>query len=204
MASETCIVILGAGSSKRFGSNKLQSRLARRQILDYSVASSLKSGIGDVYLVYSDAAIIPSAFKNSIIPIYNDKPDLGISASISIAVREISSHHNACLITLADQPLIPSSHFRNLIDRSRATGKGIVATRCGDRIGNPTLFGKRYFADLQVLQGDKGARQLILDNTADLEYVDMKDCRYLMDIDTAEDFKKAASLLDVLFPSGFF
>jgi molybdenum cofactor cytidylyltransferase len=65
---------------------------------------------------------------------------------------------DACLIALADMPLIPESHFRALL---HAYKSDVVATQAGERIMVPALFGRPQFPQLCALSGDRGASSML-------------------------------------------
>ena len=55
-----------------------------------------------------------------------------------------------------------------------------------DRRGNPVLFARRFFAEIQAISGDMGARGLIADYPDLVCEVPMPDDAVLTDVDTPE------------------
>ncbi len=55
-----------------------------------------------------------------------------------------------------------------------------------DRRGNPVLFARRFFAEIQAIFGDMGARRLIGDYPDLVCEVPMPDNAVLTDVDTPE------------------
>jgi molybdenum cofactor cytidylyltransferase len=65
-------------------------------------------------------------------------------------------------------------------------GRSICIPTFRGKRGNPVLLGRRFFAELQTLQGDVGARHLISDYPEQLTEVPMPDESVLLDLDTPE------------------
>jgi molybdenum cofactor cytidylyltransferase len=60
-----------------------------------------------------------------------------------------------------------------------------VPTVQGKR-GNPVLFARRFFAEMESVSGDVGARHLIGESPELVREVDMADGGVLLDIDTPQ------------------
>jgi molybdenum cofactor cytidylyltransferase len=56
----------------------------------------------------------------------------------------------------------------------------------GGKRGNPVLWARRFFAEIEALAGDVGAKHLIGDNTDLVIEVAMPDDSVLVDIDTPD------------------
>ncbi|MEE9544485.1 MAG: NTP transferase domain-containing protein [Rhodospirillales bacterium] len=79
----------------------------------------------------------------------------------------------------------------HLIDRLIAAfdpleDRAICLPTWWDRRGNPVLFARRFFAEIQAISGDMGARGLIGDYPDPVCEVPMPDDAVLTDMDTPE------------------
>jgi len=79
----------------------------------------------------------------------------------------------------------------HLIDRLIAAfdpleDRAICLPTWWDRRGNPVLFARRFFAEIQAISGDMGARELIGDYPDLVCEVPMPDDAVLTDVDTPE------------------
>jgi len=83
--------------------------------------------------------------------------------------------------------LIDAPYLNCLIDTFTEEKKGIVGTSYGTRVGVPVIFGSKYFAELQKLYEDFGARDIILKNLSDC--MSLKTDGKEFDIDTKEDYR---------------
>lgn len=89
----------------------------------------------------------------------NPVPEAGISRSIGLGIAALPSEPDAVLIGVADQPWLASSGLRALIE---AFSPGtMVVPRYGDHRGNPAIFDRRFFAELERLTGDRGGQGVI-------------------------------------------
>lgn len=195
------IIILASGISSRFGSNKLMQYIRGQRLIEYSIMSALLSFRGEVFVVKSPQLIIDEVVREKIRIVENRNPELGMSHSIALGVRAISNKYDSTIISLADQPFIPSKHYEKLHDAAVSSPAGIVYTKCNERVGNPALFKAKYFGFLTTIYGDVGAKSIISDNFADSISVDIGDCDYLTDIDTVDDLNRARQIVDKLYPN---
>jgi molybdenum cofactor cytidylyltransferase len=62
--------------------------------------------------------------------------------------------------------------------------KSIVVPQHAGQRGNPVIFGRAHFAELERLTGDKGARELL--SGSGVTIVEMESDAVLKDIDTPE------------------
>lgn len=123
-----------------------------------------------------------------IITVRNDVWQTGIASSISCGIATLGAV-DAALIWLCDQPLITSKHLRGLVECYIHSHKGIAASRYLDSAGVPAVFGQSYFAELQSLSGDRGAKSLFHLHPDDVAMFNCPEAGF--DIDTADDYHRA-------------
>ena len=90
-------------------------------------------------------------------------------------------------------PRLPRQVGSALLDRLIAAfdpveGRGIVVPTWRGKRGNPVLWGRPYFAEMQTIAGDVGARHLIGEHAAAVVEVEMDSDAALVDIDTPDAF----------------
>jgi molybdenum cofactor cytidylyltransferase len=172
-------------------------------LVEYSLDTAIVADVGDVFIVTYKSMDFGPYYDHLVTKVVNSSPKEGISSSISVGISRISRSHDSCIIMLADQPFVPASHIRSLYQKARREKIGIVYTKCEKRFGNPAYFQSKYFQFMQSMTGDSGAKSIISDNFHDSRYLDIVDCRYLIDIDNPEDLLKAEKIYNSLFPKGF-
>lgn len=60
----------------------------------------------------------------------------------------------------------------------------MACTLLGTKTGNPCIFSRKYYQELMEITGDKGGKQIINRHPDDVVYLEIKDARELVDIDT--------------------
>ncbi|MDA0261810.1 MAG: NTP transferase domain-containing protein, partial [Proteobacteria bacterium] len=77
------------------------------------------------------------------------------------------------------------AHLDRLIDSfDPGEGRGICVPTARGKRGNPVLFGREFFEDLQRLAGDVGARHLIGEHRDLVHEVELDDDAIFVDVDT--------------------
>ncbi|MEM0127844.1 MAG: nucleotidyltransferase family protein [Thermoplasmatales archaeon] len=179
-------VILAAGRSQRFGEQKLLRNIGGRRIIEWSISAIQGSGADPLLAVVSRG--MTDSFPPSFIIIENDRQELGISYSISLAISNVGKC-DGILFHLADQPFVDSDLLRRMITLFK-NGKKIVAASVGGEPRNPMIFQSSLFSELLALSGDRGARSVAL-NHMDQVVMQEVDASILMDIDTQSDLENA-------------
>jgi len=102
---------------------------------------------------------------------------------------EVDAGVDGAAILLADMPLVTVEHLRRLSAAFESSaGRAIVVPTHAGRWGNPIFWPRCFFAELQQLRGDRGAKALALRHREALLEVQMPDDGVLFDVDTEEDF----------------
>jgi molybdenum cofactor cytidylyltransferase len=112
----------------------------------------------------------------------------GLSASLAAGIGAVPLA-DAVLVCLGDMPLITPAIIDAVIGaHDPASGRLIVVPTCGGAWGNPVLWDRRFFSELQALSGDAGARPLIGRHPGDRCEVEVGDAAVLTDFDTPAGF----------------
>lgn len=184
-------VILAAGNSTRFGENKLlypvEGKPMYRHVTEKLYHLYETGKLGRLLLVTQYEKVMEEAAQRfpEIRLVENLEPGLGISHSIWLALQELSREgekYPACLFVVGDQPWLREESIERILDKYKTEDCGIVAARCGDRMGNPALFSEKYFDELRSLSGDRGGKKVILRHVEELCLVEVSE-RELEDID---------------------
>lgn len=190
-------VILAAGLSSRMGSNKLLLILGHKTLIEHVVQNALDSKVEEVIVVTGHQAekvkdFIPKLPRVKIVnnPGHKD----GISGSIRTGLAEVSSGSEAVVVLLADQPFVKPWIINALVDKFKRTSVDVVASRHLGEARNPMLFSKVLFPAIARLQGDKGARDLVLAGEWRVAFLDLDHAEYLRDLDTPGDLKWVESV----------
>jgi molybdenum cofactor cytidylyltransferase len=183
------VLILAAGNASRFGSPKQLLIYQDQTLLQRIVTES--SAAGAVLVVTGAHAVLIEAQLKEIPFVRNESWEKGMGASIHTGMQAIRQLHPALqdvIILVCDQPYVTASLLQQMAEQKASTGKGIIACTYEDTIGTPVLFDRLYFDALQALDGQKGAKVLLQQFSADIATVGFPLGR--VDIDTAEDYRQ--------------
>ena len=91
------------------------------------------------------------------------------------------------LVVLADQPFINADDIRKMLQKLESNPLKCIASSYKNKPGVPALFPRKYFKQLLTIQGDKGAKNMLLELKD--ETILYQHNSKLQDFDTPEDVK---------------
>jgi molybdenum cofactor cytidylyltransferase len=188
-------VVLAAGRSTRMGAPKLLLPVEGRAMVERVVAAAAESAAADtVVVVGSEAAAVSAALGGHPVRIVvNPDHEQGMSTSLRAGLSAVPPGYDAVLFVLGDQPFVTPAVIDRLIRRFAETGAGIVRPLAGGGPAHPVLMASRYFPEIQALDGDVGAREILARHPEDVAYIELEDPRSTLDVDTPADYKAAES-----------
>jgi len=188
-------MVLAAGRSRRMGSiNKLLAEIDGQSMVARVADAVLASKAQLVVAVLGHEAVrVRAALVGRDIAIVNNAEYAGgLSTSLKRGLAEIPDDIDGVLVCLGDMPRVTAQHIDKLIAAFYPfEGRAIcVPTHQGKR-GNPVLWARRFFLEMQEVAGDVGARHLIGAYGDFVVEVEMEAEGVLIDIDTPEALAKA-------------
>lgn len=195
MTSKTAIVILAAGASSRMGVPKQLLPWGSSTLIGHviKISSSLNT---EVHVILgANAHVIQSELPMAEnINIYlNPEWKGGIGNSIAFAVKTLKKHHlDGILFLLGDQPFVTKDYLEKMRNHFDKNTTSIIASEFNGSLGVPALFPSEYFDELSTLNGDVGAKKIVLKYSDKLIKLAAND--YVTDIDTISDYKTAHDL----------
>jgi molybdenum cofactor cytidylyltransferase len=177
-------ILLAAGQSTRFGSNKLLHPLSDGTPMAVACARTMHAVLARCIAVVDDrqgpvASLLAEA---GLQVIANPRTREGMGTSIARGVAA-SPCAGGWVIALADMPWIPSRVIQQLAD-GLARGADIVAPVCRGQRGHPVGFAARHAPALLALRADSGARDIIATCRDTLELIETQHSGVIVDIDT--------------------
>ena len=183
------ILVLAAGASRRFGSDKRIASLEDSTILECSIQNALHSRLSLlVILRHDDLTLIDILVEQYPTAHFMRCPDspLGLGHSLSFGVAQAANRRfNGVVVSFADMPWIQPGTY-SAVARSLATDK-IVVPRYREHIGNPIGYGSHYFQELMSCRGDEDTTSIWRSHRDCVEYLDLDDAGILRDVNTPED-----------------
>lgn len=178
-------LILAAGLSRRFGSDKRQARLRSGKTVFTASLSVAQSQLSEVSVVLRPA---DDAFElgipHGVQLIRSESSALGLGHSLASGIRDIAdrSDADAVAIFLGDMPWISAGSLKRLF--SAADRDHIVQPLFKGQSGHPVIFGRRFWPELIHLTGDTGAKPVVKAHPEALVQIMVKDPGVLLDVDT--------------------
>ena len=187
MAANICGILLAAGASKRFGSDKLLHRLPGGTPVAAAALANLRAALPHVIAVVRPGA---AALENllseagaTVIQCVNAEEGMGASLAAAVSA---SGDASGWVIALADMPYIRPQTIEQ-VAAALAAGADIVAPAYRGERGHPVGLSARFRAQLEALHGDEGARALLKQNASLIELIEVDDPGVCRDIDTPAD-----------------
>jgi len=215
-------ILLAAGSSERFGSEKLLSRLpSGEMLLERALKVHLLSSISPLILVVSpslgSAIAEGTLFSTSKLGIekridgwysfssqwgggrlvINEDFQKGMSSSIHKGLSSLKDDErgDGVLISLSDLPLLTAETISFFIHKYFAEKPGILVPSFNDTQGHPVIFDMALFnKDIAGIEGDVGLRFLIRNYPQRVTRVPWHDDSVTWDVDTPRDLERLSGL----------
>jgi molybdenum cofactor cytidylyltransferase len=186
------VLILAAGESKRFGKTKQLLSIGTQTVLQKTTGNYTGSNAGQVIVIlgHQSEQIAASIRNMPVTVVINQNYKQGMGTSIAAGLAAIKPGIEGIMLALADQPLVDTATINFLIDAFKSGGKGIVIPAYKSKRGNPVIFDIKYKAQLMLLKGDVGGREIIKNNPGDVLEISVNSKGVLLDIDTEESYNR--------------
>lgn len=186
------VLVLAAGKSSRMKSIKQLEKINNKTLLDITLEKIKSIYTDEIYCVLGANAdkIKNETTSENIQFIDNKKYEKGLSSSIISGINYFNDKElkfDGILILLADQPAIESAYLESLLDLFQEQKDVIIASNYGNKLGVPAIFPERYFSDLLLIKGDKGAKEFINQRKNEVIYPELT--TNFFDIDTKQDLE---------------
>ena len=191
MNKEDCRgILLAAGLSRRFGSDKLLHPLPDGTPMAIACALRLRDALPATLVVVakSNTALIDQLEAHGIDTLGIDSTGMGESLAAGIMA---STGAAGWVVALADMPWLRAETIQS-VSAALAAGAVLAAPSYRGRRGHPVGFSKQFYGELSRIDGDEGARHLIARNLDRLLLIECDDPGSLRDVDTPADMKRLA------------
>lgn len=191
-------VLLAAGSSRRFGANKLLAPLADGTPVAVMAARRLIAAVPNALAVVrpGDDVLAALLVEQGLQVVECTDASLGMGHSLAAGVAAADGA-DAWLVALADMPCIKHSTLTGLIALLNAGARLAAPFHNGQR-GHPVGFAAGFRDELLALTGDAGARAVLGCHAQMLAHLDVEDPGVLADVDTPADLAGLSMDLPVL------
>src|SRR5712671_5333730 len=195
MAANLRGILLAAGYSKRFGSNKLLQALpAGSPQAGTPIALASARHFLDA-LPDSVAVVRPRAQKLARIlrdagcnTVLCKNAGEGMGTSLAAGVRA-TADADGWIVALADMPFIRPETIR-IVTKALEEGAAIAAPSLHGRRGHPVGSAPRFYEELSSLHGDDGAREFLEQHPEWVKIIEVDDPGVVHDVDKPSDLER--------------
>ena len=188
-------LVLAGGQGRRFGRDKRVAEMPSGQTLLEATLGKIIPAFEETLVVLRPgddalAGILAQKFTTLTITIAKNAA-LGMGHSLAHGATMIH-HWQGAAICLGDMPFHESSTLSTLRHGFRTASQPypIIKPCHNGRAGHPVLFHRHYFAAMQALTGDEGARTLLKAHAAAVQEIDVGDLGVLQDVDELSDLSE--------------
>lgn len=180
-------LLLAAGCSRRFGSDKLLHPLPDGDLIVVASARRLAAATDHaIALIRPQQSALRASLKGlgvEVVEVANAESGMGVTLAAGIRAAAQAA---GWVVALADMPRVYADTMRRVAIALR-DGASIAAPFHGGRRGHPVGFARQWHDTLTALQGNEGARSLLQTHGECITRIDVNDPGCLMDIDTPAD-----------------
>jgi molybdenum cofactor cytidylyltransferase len=190
-APRIAALVLAAGQSRRMGGpNKLLAPVDGVPMVRRSVENVLGAGAGPVIVVLGHQRGEVAAALDGLPVRLVENPEYveGLSTSLRRGLAALPADEvDGALVCLGDMPLVRPAEIGKLIAGfNPLEGRAILVPTWRGKRGNPVLFARQFFAEMQSVAGDAGAKHLIGAYPEAVAEVEMGSDGVLQDFDTPD------------------
>ncbi|MCI5773716.1 MAG: nucleotidyltransferase family protein [Erysipelotrichaceae bacterium] len=176
------LVILAAGFSRRFKTNKLLYQFKDKCLIAHTFDKIDKQLFDRILVVTQYAEIANLAKEHGFMVAYNFEPQKGISSSLQVAIKTLKDSEQMMFL-VADMPYLEAQSLLKLAQL--ADGEHIICAY-DEQIQNPMIFPSCYYGEIMALEHDQGAKKVALKHPDKIIRCVMT-TKELKDIDIQED-----------------
>ena len=191
---------LAAGSSTRFGSDKLLHEVAGMPLYALGLSQAAASRLVEVLVVVGPDA---DDLERDIARRFADEAKIGVErnenaarglmSSVKAGLRTVAGRCDGAMVLLADMPLVTAIMINELIE-AFGRGPSIVMAECNGESRHPRIIPSRLFPEFMGLADDEKGTKIIDKHRDEILAVSVGSDLNYIDVDTPEDLKTLESL----------
>ena len=186
-----CALVLGAGESRRMGTQKLLLPWGAKTVIEHIVDELLASRIDQVLVItgHDHKRLALTLSDYAVTLVHNDRYTQGMLSSVRCGLNALPEPCHGVLVALGDQPTLKTSTVDCLVDQF-SRHPGIVLPMYQGKRGHPLLFSATYIPEILTQYDDTGLRGLLQAHEQNIKEVTVDSPAILQDIDTPDDYQE--------------
>jgi molybdenum cofactor cytidylyltransferase len=184
-------VVLAAGSSSRFGRNKLLLAWEGESLARRACRAALEAGLEPVVAVLGhDAERVREELSGlAVRTVVNHEHALGMNTSLRAGIAALPGDAAAAVVLLADMPRVTAPMVARLVQTFEETGAPLVASDYAGVHAPPTLYARALFPELGGPEGDGCGKRVVRRHANELVRVAWP-ASALADVDREDDWER--------------
>ncbi|QDX80112.1 hypothetical protein B9N43_01880 [Denitratisoma sp. DHT3] len=182
-------LVLAAGRSSRMGErNKLLCPVEGVPMVRRAVESALASRCAQVMVVsgHQSREVLAALEGCAVSRVFNPDYAAGMASSLRVGLQALPADTDGVLVLLADMPWVAAAHLDQLIAAFDPARPEILVPERDGRRGNPVLWPRHDFAELERIEGDVGGRVLMQRHEERVRGVRFASDAIFADVDTPQ------------------
>jgi molybdenum cofactor cytidylyltransferase len=190
------IIVLAAGKSTRFGSNKLLAEINGESMIERVVKEALASKANETLVVLGHES---ERVRNALSGlkcrfVLNERFEEGQSSSVKKGIEAIRDHAEAVLILPGDMAFVSFKTVDAVIEEYRRNRDIIVVASYAKSSGHPILLDRSLFQEIMgINEKSLGLKRITGKHSSRIKRVEVDTDDILLDVDTKEDLEKRTS-----------
>jgi CTP:molybdopterin cytidylyltransferase MocA len=161
--------VLAAGGSRRFGATKQLEQVGDESWVRRTARLAREAGCAPVLVVTgADADRVSAALDGlpGVETVHHPGWRGGMGSSIAAGVRALGRREpcSGVLLLTCDQLALDREILERLLEAFDGTPRGVAASAYAGTVGIPVVFGRGWLPRLAELDGDRGAKGLLLED----------------------------------------
>jgi len=186
------LIVLAAGKSSRFGSNKLLSEIDGESMIQRVVRTSLASKASEVVVVvgFEEDKIQRAIQSYECRVVSNPAFEKGQTSSVIAGVNSVKKQADAAMILPGDVAFIKAEQIDKVIDEYNFAPSSIVVASYRGRMGHPILFDHALFDEmLKITEEKAGLKEVVNRHRSEIRRVEVESREILFDVDLPNDLR---------------
>jgi molybdenum cofactor cytidylyltransferase len=199
------VIILAAGTSSRYGENKLLLPFGAGSVLSTVITTVARSAARPIVVITGhQAEQVQAAVQFLTVPLqFAHNPDYRTGemlSSVKVGLRTMMAHTpvpDAAMIVLGDQPLLRLDVIARMLVAFEQNCGDLMTPRFGlhGQRGHPVLIGRTWWEAVLNLPPESNVRELLRSNHTRVTHLVVNNDSILGDVDTPDAYREALARL---------